>query len=158
MSTPFAAASAPPTVPPTREFTAAWIAYLTMALSAILLWPALIALVICYSKRGRPEAGFIDSHHRWILRSFWYSQLWFLLFFILIMIGVWPVLEDIARQVVNTGDWGSESFVLNINWGPIFKTVGAAMIGGLGIVATWFWFLYRMARGMIALADARALP
>jgi uncharacterized membrane protein len=158
MSTPFTTASAPPAVPPTREFTAAWIAYLMMVLSAFLFWPALIALLISYSKRGRSEAGFIDSHHRWMIRSFWYSQLWFLVFFVLVVAGVWPVIENIARQVLATGDWNENTFALSIDWKAIFTTVGAAMIGGLGVVVTWFWFIYRMVRGMIVLADARALP
>jgi len=158
MSSPFATAASPPAVPPTKEFTAAWIAYLCMVLSAFLLWPALISLLISYSKRGHPEAGFIDSHHRWMIRSFWWSQLWFLIFFVLVMMGIWPLIMDIARQVIDTGDWGHEGFAININWGAIFGTVGAAMLGGLGIVLTWFWFLYRMARGMIALGDARPLP
>jgi len=159
MSTPFATATARPAVPPTKEFTAAWIAYLLMASSAILFWPALIALIISYSKRGHAEIGFIDSHHRWMLRSFWYSQLAFLLFFVLVLIGVWPVVADLVRQVIDSGGaWEAGDFSININWVSIFTTVGAAMVGGLGIALTWFWFIYRMARGMIALADARALP
>jgi uncharacterized membrane protein len=158
MSTPFATASAPPAVPPTREFTAAWIAYVTMVLSAFLFWPALIGLLISYSKRGNPEAGFIDSHHRWMIRSFWWSQLWFLVFFVLVMVGIWPVVMDIVNQVIASGDWNENTFALSIDWKAIFTTVGAAMLGGLGVVVTWFWFLYRMVRGMIVLADARALP
>lgn len=158
MSTPFATAAAQPAVPPTKEFTAAWIAYLMMVLSAFLFWPALIALIISYSKRGHEETGFIDSHHRWMIRSFWYSQLAFLLFFVLVLMGVWPIVADVVRQVLATGEWNQNSFSIDINWETIFTTVGAAMVGGLGIALTWLWFLYRMARGMIVLADARPLP
>lgn len=157
MSTPLAAA-APSAVPPTKEFTAAWVAYILYTLSAVLLWPALIALIISYSKRGHPEAGFIDSHHRWMLRSFWYSQLAYLFFFVLVLIGVWPLVMDIVSQVASAGQWEYDTFSLKIDWASIFTTVGAATIGGLGIALTFFWFLYRMARGMIALADARPLP
>jgi uncharacterized membrane protein len=147
-------------VPQTKEFTAAWIAYLLYTLSTFLFWPALIALVISYSKRGRAETGFIDSHHRWMLRSFWYSQLWFLVFFALVLYGVWPIVSDIVNQVIAAGDWSTSepSLSININWGSIFKTVGGATLGGIGLAITWLWFLYRMIRGMIALADARALP
>jgi uncharacterized membrane protein len=159
MSTPSATASATPAVPATKEFTAAWIAYLAYALSSFLFWPAIIGLIISYSKRGHTETGFIDSHHRWMLRSFWYSQLAFLVFFILILMGVWPMVSDIVQQAIRSGDWqGGPDFTININWVSIFSTVGAAMIGGLGFAVTWLWFLYRMLRGMIALADARPLP
>jgi uncharacterized membrane protein len=122
------------------------------------VWPALISLIISYSKRGHPETGFIDSHHRWMIRSFWWSQLWFLVFFVVMMIGIWPFIMDIARQVIDAGDSGYYGLNININWGQVFGTVGAAMIGGLGMALTWIWFLYRMARGMIVLGDARALP
>jgi len=159
MSAPFASAANHAAVPPTKEFTAAWIAYLLYALSSVLLWPALIALLISYNKRGHAETGFIDSHHRWMLRSFWYSQLAFLVFFILVLVGVWPLISNIVDQVIAAAQTGAEpSFSLNLDWEPLFTTVGSAMIGGLGIALTWFWFIYRMIRGMIALADARPLP
>ena len=158
MSTSFTSAPAPGAVPATREFTAAWIAYLTYAVSVILLWPAIIGLIINYSKRGSPATGFIDSHHRWMLRSFWWSQLAFLVCFVLILAGMWPLISDIADQAIRSGGWQDSTFSLNLNWGAVFGTVGAAMFGGLGMVVTWFWFAYRIVRGMIALADARALP
>jgi uncharacterized membrane protein len=159
MSTPFASAAGPAAVPPTREFTAAWVAYLLYTVGSILMWPALIALIISYSKRGHPESGFIDSHHRWMLRSFWYSQLAFLFFFFLVLVGVWPLVSDIVSQAIATAQSGGEpTFSINVDWSSIFTSVGGATIGGFGIAVTWFWFLYRMIRGMIALADARPLP
>jgi uncharacterized membrane protein len=157
MSTPFTTTSRPAAVPATKEFTAAWIAYFLFAISTVLLWPAVISLIICYSKRGHAETGFIDSHHRWMIRSFWYSQLAFLIFFVLV--GVWPIIADVVRQVISSGDWESNpSFRINVDWVAIFSSLGAAMMGGVGIAATFVWYLYRMLRGMIALADARPLP
>jgi uncharacterized membrane protein len=32
------------------------------------------------------------------------------------------------------------------------------MAGGFGMLVVWLWYVYRIARGMIALADARPLP
>lgn len=158
MSTPYTTAAAPAAVPATKEFTAAWIAYVMYTLSAIFFWPAIVGLIISYSKRGRPETGFIDSHHRWMLRSFWWSQLAFAVFFVLVLVGMWPLISDIVTQAVQAGDWEGANVNININWPSIFGTVGAAMFGGLGFAVTWFWFLYRMVRGMIVLADARPLP
>ena len=157
MSTSFT--SAPPApVPATKEFTAAWIAYVAYAASAILFWPAIVGLIINYSKRGHADTGFIDSHHRWMLRSFWWSQLAFLVFFVLMLVGMWPLISDIVDQAIRAGDWQDSAVSINLNWGAIFGTVGAAMFGGLGLAVTWLWFIYRTLRGMIALADARSLP
>lgn len=159
MSTPFTTASPAAAVPPTREFTAAWIAYLLYTVSSFLLWPALIALFISYNKRAHAETGFIGSHHRWMLRSFWYSQLWFLVGFALVMVGIWPLLSDIIHQAIATAEAGGDpTFSIDINWSSVFTSVGGAMMGGIAIAVTWFWFLYRMIRGMVALADARPLP
>ncbi len=159
MSTPYVSASpGSAAVPATREFSAAWIAYVAYAASSILLWPALIGLIINYSKRGQPDTGFIDSHHRWMLRSFWWSQLWCALFFVVILIGLWPLIADVVGQAVNAGDWSGGNGRININWSSIFSTVGAATLGSLGFAVTWFWFVYRIVRGMIVLADARPMP
>jgi uncharacterized membrane protein len=159
VSTPFTTATAPAAVPPTREFTTAWIAYFLLAISTLLWWPALVALVINYSKRGGAEAGFIDSHHRWMIRTFWYSQLAWTFCFVLIVLGAWPIVSDVVRQAIATGTWDNEAnFSINIDWSSIFTTVGAAMAGGFGMLVVWLWYVYRIARGMIALADARPLP
>jgi uncharacterized membrane protein len=158
MSTSFTSTSAPGAVPATREFTAAWIAYLAYLTSAILFWPAIVGLIINYSKRGRAETGFIESHHRWMLRTFWWSQLAFLVFCVLMLVGMWPLISDIVAQAIRAGDWQDSTVSINLNWGAIFGTVGAAMFGGLGLLLSWLWFVYRLVRGMIALADARALP
>lgn len=159
MSTPFATASTQAAVPATKEFSAAWIAYACFAASIVFLWPAIIGLVICYSKRGHAETGFIDTHHRWMIRSFWYAQLFFLIALVVVLMGVWPIVSDIVRQAIQSGgDWDHSSFSLNVDWGAIFGSVGSAMLGGLGIAATFFWYLYRLVRGMITLADARPLP
>src|SRR5882762_7812581 len=126
MSAPFAAAANRAAVPPTKEFTAAWIAYLLYAVSSILLWPAVIALIISYSKRGHAETGFIDSHHRWMLRSFWYLQLGFLVFFILVLVGVWPLVSNIVEQAIAAAQTGGDpTFSLNFDWEPLFTTVGS---------------------------------
>jgi uncharacterized membrane protein len=163
MSTPYPypSTSAQPAVPATKEFTAAWIAYVAYAAAALpmtMFVPAIVGLIINYSKRGHPETGFIDSHHRWMLRSFWWTQLAFTVFFVLILVGMWPILSDIVSQAIRSGDWQDTNVDIHINWRAIFTSAGAAMFGGLGLVATWCWYVYRYVRGMIVLADARPMP
>src|SRR5262249_55512917 len=145
MSAPYA--SSPATaVPATKEFTVAWIAYLCYLASSLFLWPAIIGLIISYSRRGRAESGFIDSHHRWMLRSFWYSQLWFPSAFIVFMYGIWPTLMHILSPVLDAAMTGREpvidDFDFDISWGMIFHTISAASIGVIGFALTWFWFVY----------------
>jgi uncharacterized membrane protein len=73
---------------------------------------------------------------------------------------VWPFVADVVRQVVASGgDWSDDArFSLDIDWGTIFTSIGSAMLGGIGIVAVWIWYVYRVLRGMLALNDARPLP
>jgi flagellar biogenesis protein FliO len=40
----------------------------------------------------------------------------------------------------------------------LFTTVGAAMLGGLGMVVVWIWNLYRLMRGAFLLADRSPAP
>ena len=39
-------------------------------------WPSLIAVVINYVTRDRVRGGWLDSHWRWQLRTFWFAVLW----------------------------------------------------------------------------------
>jgi len=57
------------------EFTAIWSAYVLGALGAVMLWPALIGVLVCLVKRDAPGAGFIRTHHVWLLRTFLWSLL-----------------------------------------------------------------------------------
>jgi uncharacterized membrane protein len=48
-------------VPPSGAFTAAWIAYAFFIGGIFLWWPALLGLIVCYSKRG--DKDFLATHH-----------------------------------------------------------------------------------------------
>lgn len=39
-------------------------------------WPSLIAVFINYVTRDRVRGGWLDSHWRWQLRTFWFAVLW----------------------------------------------------------------------------------
>ena len=72
--------------------TLALVAYALHLFGAIAAFPSLIGLVINYVKRDRYEP-FFDSHHRWMIRSFWWSILWIVVgcVTIFILIG-WVIL------------------------------------------------------------------
>lgn len=42
----------------------------------IMGWPSLIAVFINYVTRDRVRGGWLDSHWRWQLRTFWFAVLW----------------------------------------------------------------------------------
>jgi uncharacterized membrane protein len=146
------------TAPPTREFTAAWIAYALFAVGAFLWWPALIGVVICLAKRGAADAAFIDSHYRWLIATFGWSLLGYVVFIATIVAGAWPLARDVYFAYEQSGgDWNAASSI-QFHWESIFMTAGFALAGALGLFAVWFWYIYRVVRGAFRLGAARPVP
>jgi uncharacterized membrane protein len=147
------------TVPPNKEFTAIWTAYALFGLATLLWWPALLALVICYTKRNAPAGGFIGSHHRWLIHSFWWSLLGYVFSVAAMGVGLAPLIGDVMRSAGRggAGDW-HRGQAIDIDWSSIFATVGGASVGALGLLAVWLWFVYRVIRGIVRLSDAQPAP
>ena len=131
----------------------AWIAYILHAVGyfSALMWPALVDLIVNYVKRGTARGGFVDSHHEWLIRTFWFGLLWYLLSLGTMLWGAWPVVQSVLRAAS-----AQDTYV--IGWDAIFAVIGAATLGGIGFVATWLWLLYRVIRGMINLANSKPVP
>jgi len=99
-----------------REFVV--IAYALYAIGLFgLLLPSLLALALNYQRRDRSGSCY-GSHHRWMIRTFW-----------------WGIF------------WGSVGLVL------FFVLVGYAVL-----VAVSVWWVYRVIRGALALADEEPMP
>jgi len=132
---------------------AAWIAYVLHAVGYLsaMMWPALIGLVLNYVKRGDGRGGFVDSHHEWLIRTFWFGLLWYLLSVGALLWSAWPVVQSVLRSASAPG-----AFVLD--WETIFTVIGAAALGCFGLFLTWLWLLYRVIRGVIGLANAKPMP
>jgi uncharacterized membrane protein len=147
------------TVPPNKEFTAIWVAYGLFGLAVFVWWPVLLALIICYSKRNAPAGGFIGSHHRWLIHTFWWSLLGYIAATVVMLVGLAPLIGDLIRSARQDGygDWHLEH-TIDIDWSSIFATVGGAGLGALGLLAVWLWFVYRVIRGIVRLSDARPAP
>jgi uncharacterized membrane protein len=144
--------------PSAAEYSAAWVAYALQATGAFgfVLGP-LIALVVSYVRRNAADAGYVASHHRWLIRTFWWTLAWYLLCLAVIVGGAWPIIGEIVREAIRSGGQAQE-FSFGLAWGAIFATVGAAMLGGLGMLVVWIWNLYRLLRGGFVLADRRPMP
>lgn len=139
------------TAAPNRD--AAWIAYVLHAIGYLtaMIWLSIIGLVINYTKRGEAGAGFVDSHHGWLIRTFWFGMLWYALSFAALFSAAGPVIYQVLRNPTASGEW-------MLAWSTIFSMAGAAMLGVIGIVVTWIWLLYRLVRGCIQLSNFRPVP
>jgi uncharacterized membrane protein len=53
--------------------------------------PSVIAVILSYVKRSEAAGSFLESHYRWLIRTFWFAVLWgmiagFLTLFLLVTI------------------------------------------------------------------------
>ncbi|NNF52225.1 MAG: hypothetical protein HKN59_07275 [Gammaproteobacteria bacterium] len=60
------------------------ISYILHLIGTVTALPSLIALLINYVKRS--SAAPFDSHHRWMIRTFWWTILWMILGGILVFL------------------------------------------------------------------------
>lgn len=90
-------------------------------------WPSIIAVILNYVKRGETRGTWLESHFRWQIRTFWYGALW-------------TVLCALFAGLLTLVTLGLALFVV---WIP-FVVVG-------------LWFIYRIARGWLALVDRRPM-
>jgi len=139
-------ADAPSTVPSTREFSMLGITYGLYALGLVILWPAAIGLIVAYVKRGDVAGSFLASHYAWLIRTFWGWAIGFLLGLATLLALVLPSALKLDRTATNSS--------IQLPW----ELLGGAVGGGLVIAAIWCWVVYRLIRGTLRLADARAVP
>lgn len=57
--------------------------------------PILIALIICYVKRGESTGTIYYSHYDWLISTFWIGTFWFVLSVLTWIIGVGVVIYAI---------------------------------------------------------------
>ncbi|MGQ0562662.1 MAG: DUF4870 family protein [Gemmatimonadota bacterium] len=134
---------------------AAWIAYILHGAGYLtaMMWPAVIGLIINYVKRGDARGGTVDTHHDWLIRTFWYGLLWVLLSLTVLLWSAWPVVHSVWRSASSSGE-----FELVFAWSNVIAVIGAAALGGLGFLVTWLWLIYRVVRGAIQLTHSQPLP
>ena len=75
--------------------TLALVAYALHLFGAIAAIPSIVGLVINYVKRDGYDELF-DSHHAWMIRSFWWAILWCVLGLVTFLIGVGVVILVLA--------------------------------------------------------------
>lgn len=139
--------SATEPIPSSREFTFVGIAYGLHVTGLFLMWPSFIGIVLDYLKRGDVEGTILESHYTWLIRTFWLSLLWGGLILAAMLSQILPGAMQVA-DLARSGNY------LSIPW----RFLGAAILGGIGISAVWFWTFYRLVRGILRLSDGRAVP
>ena len=150
--------AAPEIEPSSTEYSTAWVAYALAATGALgfFLGP-LVALILSYSRRDADRAGFMATHHRWLIRTFWWTVAAYLACIAVILAGVWPLIGDVIVESIRRGG-PRQDITIGFEWSSLFATVSAALIGGLGILGVWVWNIYRIVRGAFLLGDRRPAP
>ena len=95
-----------------------------------------------YLKRDEARNTWLYSHFDWQIKTFWYSIFFWVIGFVMVIFATGGLFFGAA---VDSNHTMGGSFI-----------VGA--LGGLIIVATVLWHLYRIIRGWIALSNGRAVP
>lgn len=123
------------------------ITYGLFAIGLVMFWPAFIGMVIAVVKRRDAADTFLASHYTWLIRTFWWWTLWFVLATFGVLALVVPDAVEMARAMQAT-----DRMVLS------WKVLGSAAAGGVVFLTVWCWVVYRLIRGTLRLADGRSVP
>ncbi len=146
-------------VPSRREFAAAWACYALFIAAVFLWWPALLAVVICYAKRGEPNTGVIDAHYRWLIATFWWWLGGFVVCIGVMATGASPIMGQVFDALsAAQGNWDDVAALIELDWQSVFLAAGLATLGALAMLLLWIWVVYRIVRGALRLQDRRAVP
>jgi uncharacterized membrane protein len=69
--------------------------YVLHLVGAVIGLPSIIGLILNYLKRG-VSGEVLDSHHTWMIRSFWWAILWSVIGLLTFVIGVGMVILLVA--------------------------------------------------------------
>lgn len=94
------------------------VTYVLYALGFFFGVSAIAGVIINHIKLGECEERFAYSHHRWLMRTFWFALLWFV----------------------------------------VCSALTVVFIGFIGYGILTIWYIYRLVRGALALAEQRPLP
>ena len=92
------------------------VAYI-LHLFGVLAFPSIVALILNYLRRDQAHE-ILQTHHSWMIRTFWWALLWVL--------------------------------ISAVTW---FLVIGVFVAA-----AVWLWWMYRIIRGLIYLADNKPMP
>jgi uncharacterized membrane protein len=129
----------------------AWAAYGLHGAGLLMLWPALFALAINFAKQGSGPEAAVDTHHRYMKRTFW-------IFSLVAAVIIGCMVAALVTLLINLGfdiraittDTSVQIKGLSMEHLWIGVVIAA---GALGLLITWLWAVFRLLRGVIRLAD-----
>jgi uncharacterized membrane protein len=132
----------------------AWAAYCLHALGLFAVWPALAALALNYIKSGGGPDANVDTHHRYMRRTFWSA----------LMIGALILVGMAAALVMALLHLGFDIRAVTTDTAVQIKGLSMqhlwiaviAVVGGLALFVTWLWAAYRTVRGMVRLSQDKS--
>jgi uncharacterized membrane protein len=69
--------------------------------------PSIVAVVLSYLKRGEAAGTFLQSHYRWLIRTFWFAVLWGAIAVVLTLVLVMTIVGILVAwlPVLAVGVW-----------------------------------------------------
>jgi uncharacterized membrane protein len=115
--------------------------YALYAASVLFGVTSIVGIVIAYLKRSEAKGTWLETHFQWQIRTFWYSLLWGFLGMVVsavaCLVGVISISSMSAIGMV--GSFSSAGFMILV-WACIA-----------------IWFIYRVVKGWIRLADRKQM-
>jgi uncharacterized membrane protein len=89
---------------------------------------AIVAVIIAHVKRPEVTGSWLESHHGWLTRTFWWGLLWAVI--------AWTIFWVLG--------------VLTLGIGMLVLWIGPLIV--------FIWYLYRVIRGWLRLAENQPAP
>jgi len=105
--------------------TSALIAYICYAIGVFVPLAAIVGVIINHIKRGDTRGTWVESHHRWMMRTFWFGLLWSIVIGITAVIPFVNVLSIIG--LIAVGIW----YIYRVVRGLLAYSDGKAMYGAV---------------------------
>lgn len=102
--------------------------YILQLLGLLVVFPPILGLAVNYAQRDSVAGTIYASHFTWQIRTVWWTLL-----------------------------WGLAGGAMMYAAGPMGQPI-VGIVGALLLLATAFWFMYRIVKGYIHFANRRAMP
>lgn len=108
----------------------ALIAYICYMVGLIIPLAAIAGVIVNHIKRSETSGTWVESHHRWMMRTFWFSFLWSFVFGLLLVVPFVNFIAGIA--FIGLAIW----YVYRIIRGFLNFNDGKAMYGEIFVDAS----------------------
>lgn len=127
-----------------RKIGAAYILYAATLLVGV---TAIVGVIIAYLCRRDVAGTWLESHVRWLIRTFWIS------------LGLWVVAYIVmaVKMLSIFGDMAIAEQTGQAEPGLILEFFGLFGVLALAILAVTVWFIYRIVKGGLRFMDGKPI-